>query len=272
MVKTKTTKLFAGRDAGHYTLPEEVLAARERVDTFARATWPVPSWPDALAALQEAVRAVATGVPLDPRAVEAAVAANAGHDVFGTHIPLARRLAAEELAEDLDLVVADRQEQIIVDHLRPALAETMQTVEAAAKAAPPEVLLAGDTLLLSAKEPVRKAALALDGAAIRYHAIRTGFGVLRQLGDRPERDAADYFSEIQNLNELWPGHRSKVPEHRPPWPTDPRGRMLWLHTAGATPWLPLASEQDALFMTTYGDEAEQRATVSRQWSEFARGY
>jgi len=252
MKANKTTKLFVGFDQQHYTLPEEVLEQRRRLEAFAAASdWPVDPWPSAHAALLDQVRAVADGG--GPPDVAAAVAARTASEIVMATLPAARRQVAEELALAVEQAVADYANEILADHLRPALAETLATVTTAAKAAPVEVLTAGDNMLLSAKDTVRKAALAIDGAAVRYSAIRGAHWCTRQYGGAVQQDQAGSYVELRRMELAWPSHAVRTPPQRAPWEDmSPRARMLFLVASGSEPWLPTAEEQDDRWAEVHG--------------------
>ncbi|MEJ7765376.1 MAG: hypothetical protein WKF86_07760 [Acidimicrobiales bacterium] len=265
MKPTRSAKLFTGHDQGHYTLPKEVLDPRRRLATYSAATdWPVDPWPAAHAALLDQVRAVADGGP--PPDINDAVAARAANDILAGTLPMLRRQVAEELAEEVDLAVADLAGEILTSHLRPALDEVLATVSTAAKAAPVEVLTATDSMLLSAKDSVRKAAIAIDCAAFRYHALRGAHGCVRQLVPAARQDERGSFGELRRMEVAWPTHRGYTPAaQRPPWEgMTPRARLLFIVTTGAEPWLPTAEEQDARFMEVYGADIAAALEGRRQ--------
>lgn len=253
MKANAATKMFVGFDAGHYTLPEEVLDRRRRLDAYTAVTdWPVDPWPAAHAALVDQVRGVADGGP--PPDVTAAAAAKAASDMVGGTIGMARRQVADELALDVEQAVTDHAAAILGDHLRPALEEVVAVVAAAARTAPLEVLGTNDSMLLSAKDAVRKAALAVDGAALRYQAIRTAHSCVRRAGDGgAQHDQAGWFGELKHMEIVWPTYNVRQPPQRPPWETmTPRARLLFVVSGGGEPWLPTAAEQDERFLEVHG--------------------
>jgi len=257
--------MFAGFDLGHFTLPEEVLDRRRRLNAFTAASdWPVDPWPAAHAVLVDQVRAVADGGP--PPDVAAVVAARAANEVITGTLGMVRRQVAEELAIDVDLAVTDHANEILTGHLRPALDEVLATVTSAAKAAPVEVLTATDSMLLSAKDSVRKAALAVDGAALRYLALRTAHWCVRQAAAaRVEQDQSHWFGELKHMELAWPSHNVHFPPQRAPWENmTPRARMLFIVTSGGEPWLPTAAEQDERFLEVHGAAVAAHAEAQRQ--------
>ncbi|MEJ7765018.1 MAG: fructose-bisphosphatase class II, partial [Acidimicrobiales bacterium] len=230
-----------------------ILEQRQRIDTYTAATdWPTDPWPAAHADLLGQVRAVADGGP--PPDLSALATARATGEVITGTLAMARRQVAEEVVEDLVVAGAEHANEVLVDHLRPALEEVLAVVTTAAKVAPAEVLTASDSMLLSAKDSVRRAALALDAAAVRYAAVRTAAWTVRQLsGEVCTEDVAGLFAELRHAELAWPTHRVHVPPQRPPWEgMTPRARLLYIVTTGGEPWLPTAQEQDARLLEQYG--------------------
>ena len=264
MKNNGTGKMFAGFDQGHFTLPQGVLDRRRRLAAFTAASdWPVDPWPAAHAALVDQVRAVADGGP--PPDVTAVVAAKAAYEVITGTLGMVRRQVADELARDVELAVTDHADEILVGHLRPALEEVLATVTTAAKAAPVEVLTATDSMLLSAKDSVRKAALAIDGAALRYQAIRLAHWCVRQTGAGVQQDQSHWFGELKRMEVAWPTHNVHFPPQRAPWENmTPRARLLYVVTSGGEPWLPTAGEQDARFLEVHGAAVAAHADAQRQ--------
>jgi hypothetical protein len=165
-----------------------------------------------------------------------------------------RQVARDALTlaeERFDRLIRRKARIIIVDHLRPALEETMESARA------PAGLLRGRDLspasLLDADEGTREAFFAVRALSDRYRGLRraqTGLlGVLEAAVGGPER----HFGEFENFVDVWPdfdgvqfairpGEVQPRAPTSPPWPEDPVERFLWIVNSRARPWIPLPEE------------------------------
>lgn len=151
----------------------------------------------------------------------------------------ARELAAREL------IFGTPPEDIIVEHLRPALAEVIEQVrdlEPKLEARSVEV----PENFVRASETARQAVVTLGDLAFRYSAIRAGQQAGGRLLDGPQVDTGHKFSEFRNPQALgitiggMAGRPQPVPEHR-------LTRFLWTATVGKDQvWMPLPAEQDEM--------------------------
>lgn len=243
--------VYAGHGAGHYTLPESLLAARAASQAV-------------LAAHAEARALLA---PLDPdrieaRAVEAIFSiAESGEQVLDPEKPaawtadlLAARtekeqreaearalgLAAEIASERLLLAAQDEADLVVTEHLRPALEELLAFVHSLRGRAAglpwdqPERVIGMAT-------PARSAWDAMTKASTRYRAIRDAQDALWRL---TEADVGlSRFMEMRHLHDIWPAVGSWQ-QNTPPWPPDPRARLLWLveRNEQVGLWMPTPDE------------------------------
>ncbi len=159
--------------------------------------------------------------------------------------------AAQRRAVDrADTVVAGLADEIVHEHLAPALAET---IEAAKKLVgivskfggdvddSGHVVRHGDAKLIAA---VRE----LDGLVTRYNAIRRARQHLLAVLGQPAFDSDGSFAEFQRAVEAYGAawnvrHQTRERE----WPAGPRARLLWIaeHAERVKPWVPTPAEQDA---------------------------
>lgn len=239
----KYAAIFGPADAGEWTLPPDVLKAR---DVHARILSAIGSQPPA---------------PPDPhgRLVAAALTAD---DPVGLDVsPLLdhhratterdRRLqvlrtALDRAAENLGQAVGDSSHAIIAEHLTPALTKLWTEITKAVRALggldPADI-----TAMLNAPDKTRQAYLALDFLAARYGRLRAAWS--RVPVETCEHDVRGEHAEFEaGLYSVWPeGKRvSHLPAATPPWPTNDggKGRLIWLVRAGAVPWLPTPQQRD----------------------------
>lgn len=253
--------VFAGYDAGHYRLPQELLAARAallRINTAARADLPPASEAEAV---EELARQLATA----DTETDAAPVLDLRRQQESYLLRCAIYTRASGLAAgQLNQTAADLADVVITEHLAPVVAEVFAQVTKHAHTL--EALDGADErALISASKPVRDAWLAVDELASTYAAARACRAhVLRLAGDVPEHDEAGLFGEISNPVEVWPEMvTSKRPLGQlvPPWPTDStRARLLWYAGNGARPWCPTRQQQEAAWLTTFGDRLRQART------------
>ena len=245
--------LFAGCDAGHYTLPTELLTARAAVQRLRAAAPAEPTTPAQAHQkyLHSLVAAARAGEDM-PSATGYRRAANHHADWQAFCVALHEAVA---LAES-DLVVSD---DIITEHLRPALGEVQRDLARLGAILPAD---ASDGFLasVSATQQARRAWSELEHLAARYSAIRRAYDIV--LGYVQHEDAGEW-AWAENLQQLWPTWRVLLGyapgNNAAPWPTDPRQRLLWLHHHGAQLVVLTAAERSAKFKAKYGEAmAEQR--------------
>ncbi|TXS16044.1 hypothetical protein EAO71_35265 [Streptomyces sp. ms191] len=233
--------LYAGHDAGHYSLPGDVLKARETYRSLEAMPWPKPpqnAW--------ETVQAVAVAT------------VDALHD--GTKLP---DIALIEQARQAERVYADALDMmdlcfstavqrardtlrgqalaIITDHLRPAHDATWQAYTDAHRV----LLEHGETeprRLLSAPSKVRKASDTCDLMANRYEAISAARSDLAmRCGLRSTDDPTGKYAAIRNYHEL---HPTRWATAKPAWHGLPARRYLdWMADHGGQLWMPTPDEQ-----------------------------
>ena len=247
--------LYAGADAGHYTLPAAVLDALQVVRALEQfqSEQSDATAPAAREALADAIVAAArAGRPLPSGAVylkaeEADRAAEARASVLAEVIE--RRTMA------LATVTSGNALTIITDHLAPALSETLEEARPAVAALEP-FDMSGPERMVNAADDVRASYAVLCDLAERYRAIRAARNVYRD-ELKPDYDTAGEFGELRNLAAVHPEfRRPQVPK---PWPADPTARLAWLVSSPAKPWMPTPAEQDEMWLAAYGDAAKERA-------------
>jgi len=243
-VYNRTRSLFTGHAGGAYTLPDAVLERETRAHRIAeqtRAGGMAPTLGDTRARFRaDLVAAIDAGAELpDPIVLRQAAEQDAARDEL-------RRLLVDELESAQTHVVAtiqSRGEEIIVEHLRPALEELLEAAATAGEKLGRHLPTA--EAILSAPEPVRKAFQTLGTLAARYHALRTAQGIVVELTAAARFDTRNLFREFRNLPDVWPQYAN--PRAEKPWPTTDRGRLLWIVTSGIEAWMPTPEEQDEAF-------------------------
>lgn len=234
-------KLYAGHDAGHYTLPEDVLKARDTYRGIEALPYPQPPrspWEtvnDTAAAIVDAVHA---GKPVpDLDVIEQARAAERIYqdalDIMDQCKDMARQRALGTLREHaLPTLTA---------HLRPALVETWQTYQDAYRT----LVEHGQTepkRLLAAPAKVRKASDTCDLMAERYEAISSARNDLAiTLKIRCDADPTGKYMMIRNYHTL---HTSRWANVRTPWHGLTIRRFLdYMASHGGQLWMPTPDEQ-----------------------------
>jgi hypothetical protein len=241
------SKLFAGHDAGHFGLPPELLARREaegRVNDAFRELSARFGANDPAAARSRAVADL----------IEAAGKGDlpAGYGAgFLEAQDETRRLSAEqsvltearaELAERTPWLAARLSEDILADHLRPAMVAVLDRVRSGATIAA-RVPWDDQRSLVMADKKVREYHELVAAAQQGYFAIRNAQRLLMTLSGAPSTEAYHTFGELRNMPAIWPTRDSGVESirGRAPWP-EGIARMVWLVTSAAEPWLPRAAE------------------------------
>ena len=239
--KLPCPNLFAGRDAGHYTLPGDVLKAR---DTHAKAVampYPKPprnSWETVGDIAQATADALRDGTKLpDVNAIEQARQAERIYqdalDMMNEVLSITgKRVRTALTAHSLPT---------ITDHLRPALDETWTTYKDAYRT----LVEYGQTdkrLLLSAPAKVRKASDTCDLMAERYEAIaRARADLWITLGVRCEDDPNGKYTHIRNYHQL---HQTRWANARTAWHGLTTRQFLDYMAAHAGQlWMPTPDEQ-----------------------------
>lgn len=238
-------KLYEGYDAGHYTLPAEVLKARETYRGVEAMPWPKPprnAWETVQDVTVETVDAIHNGTKLpDVQRIEDARQAERIYqdalDMMTGCLDLAAQRAEQTLRE--------HSMAILTDHLRPAHDDTWETYRAAHRT----LQEYGETeprRLLSAPSKVRKASDTCDLMADRYEAIRDGASDLRiKCGLQCADDPRNKYAAVRNYHQLQP---SRMALARPAWHgMSTRHYLDWMAQHGGQLWLPTPDEQrDAL--------------------------
>ncbi|MGI8936899.1 MAG: hypothetical protein ACR2JF_01550 [Iamia sp.] len=245
--------VYDGADAGNYSLPPDVTAARHAL--AAAESFPDPEAPDvdtARAALVTAyIKAATSGAKPPTTAAPVTKAQTAAVDAAELRTALAA--AVTRLGRERDSLVVRSAEQIVTDHLRPAhdkavaAAEDAVAVIGATGADPIEVLTASEVLVA---EGLRAARTALDTARRRYAAILTARGALVRAIGGPSVDVGGMFTWAVNGDEVT--HRNTAAP--PLGPTDPLGHFCWRITGPAKLWCPTVAEQDARHKAVHADD------------------
>lgn len=232
----RLTSVYSGADAGHYTLPDDVKTARAAFQ--------------AVLAADMAARTVTARLNPDQvegRAVEAILdAAEAGESILDPDKPPqwtadmlearteaerraaeARALseAAERAAVRLTSTVTDMAHITIEEHLRPALEQVIEVVE---RLRPRVSGLSFDQpeRVIGMPSAMRSAWEGMTQVGTRYAALRSCQETLWRLLENPDL-AMWRFIEMRSLHAVWPV-AGTWQEQAPPWPKDPRARLVWL--------------------------------------------
>jgi hypothetical protein len=164
--------------------------------------------------------------------------------------------AARSLAAGLEAGVRGQADEIITEHLAPAIAECMDQarplVEALGEREPSR------SGLYDAPQQARDAFDALTLLAERYGRVRAAYRHVRSLltGNLEQDWRRTLLSEFrqQSLALAWPQWNdirhdsSNAATVYPtlPWPEDPVGRLAWIVRSGVDVWVPTPAELAAL--------------------------
>jgi len=250
--------VFAGYDAGAFTLPAPVVEARN-VLARVKAAQLAHVAPDVSARHAEFVAAIlaapdAEQLP-DPHRLVALEADNRAHQLGAGAI----RDAIEQAEQGVvDALLADVP-GLIVDCLRPVHAHAMKVARSHAALAP--LVSGGPGVVAALTGSQRERADELAAAHEQYVAVRRAWGSLTRIGAGQRRDSEGVFSELYDLHERWPSYRQRGADQ--PWPMDPLGRFVWC-AAHAKPWLPLPAEMEERYLEVYGDAIDQAARNREQ--------
>jgi hypothetical protein len=176
------------------------------------------------------------------------LAAEAKHEAANAQKQVLR-LAETKAGSELYSEFVARAEEIVTEHLRPALD---QTLEMAGKLAPKlKGASSTDELLRANDEDARKAWLELGERLLpRFRAIREGYDLVYSAVFAEEVGASSLdlrdLLAFRNFDQLPKGQGGRVAG-----PTDQVQSMVWLVTGSGSvtpePWLPLPDEiEDAL--------------------------
>jgi hypothetical protein len=160
--------------------------------------------------------------------------------------------ATEGLENQLEDAIVGTADDIVTEHLRPALDEVMtEAVELVRILAPYGMAHEG---LLQAPEEARQARVRFDFVVGRYRVLRDAQVELGALRDQPQREGGRYF-EVRNRDTVAAGYRPGVV----PWPTDDTlAKLVWFITNGAEVWMPTPAEREAAAVAA--DEAAKAAS------------
>ncbi len=256
-----TRRLFAGCDAGIFTLPEQVTRARTawvRLGEASVAVEPPAADPaDVQQSLADAlVTAAGAGEALvtDVEALLTATAAQERRRLTSVLVVDAVNRSWHSLAT----AVTDHAEQIIID-LQPTFTATVGELREVAG------LVQGvesATDLAKAGDKVRKAWLRCEGVVTRYSDIRAARDDLAAFGCVPDYDVTGIYAGIRNLNEIWPRYGSYSMQspgqmETPPWNgLSLRDMLIYELNSGAELWLPTPAQQDARWQEIEGPKLE----------------
>lgn len=237
--------LFAGHDDGQWTLPVELLTARDRLNRVValheQEHTRTPEHPHDLT--DRLGGQVAAGADIDLEPIEAARRDQVDHDDRMRVLNRAREMASNALVTALNATAR----QTIADHLRPAydkLVAAMSKDFATVAHIPADAPL---SVILTEPKPVRDAAIRIDAAVARYDTLRSAYSLLRKIGDQAETpDGLGWFFETKNTEILWPaitGLMAVNPSDAPWSRGSTRDRLAWFFANGAELWMPTAEEQ-----------------------------
>jgi len=260
------TRLVEMREAGGFTLPAELLDAHA-LPAQVRA---VPQPPLDAYTVQDAADELLHTLGRGETAGLAALAQSVRHaDESGSATALGRRITVDALehAENAAInTAADLADRVICDHLRPAFDETLGQVRrnrGALHGKPHDA-----RALVTASAKARAAWSEVDACAGRYRILREARHLANVAGLRQaESDVQGMFATFAAPLVLTPGY-SPGTSAAPPrieFPADDIELMLWLtgDAAGAKPWLPTVSEQDAAWAAVFGEGVLTRQRAHR---------
>lgn len=246
--------LIASASTGAFTLPDEVIAAHA-VAVRLEAEWR-RGGEDHVGPARKALRvalweAAETGGDF-PDAAELARAEGL------QSAENARRMMLGDITESAQArawsAVAAVADEIVTRHLRPALAEVVDSARSATSAFSKHGTTA--EALIGAPAEAQDGWLAVDALADRYYKLRDAQTRLARLAGGPQVDTNGIFERLRNMPDVWPQYHRRG---TPPWPVkDARGYLVWLVTSGAEPWMPTVAEQDARWAEVFADEIQRQ--------------
>lgn len=258
---TQLEVLVSAAEESGYSLPEALTTAHATLVAVKTLTIPTPPTLDNTTAAARAITATAAGKPVDLLALAGEVAdAQLGRQRY-EQAQLILALAIEQAGERAQHLASDIVEQVITQHLAPAL-EQVHAQAREVGAALGDYSLDAHTLL-AAPAKVRAAYLKLPELVARSAAIWKARRLISTLGYRvAQYDVMGLFAEFKTPLALYPN--LTAPTSRPgriPAPEDPTARLLWVvgpEGAAGHPWLPSVAEQDAAWLAQFGPEARAK--------------
>ncbi|MFJ6846413.1 hypothetical protein ACIQRE_27540 [Streptomyces griseoluteus] len=241
MSNTPCPNLFAGHDAGHYTLPDDILKARATHQAALDMPYPKPprnSWETVGDVAQAVADALRDGTELPD--VDQIEQARKAERIYQDALDMQDQVAGIT-GQRLDAALRTHARPLLTDHLRPALDETWQAYQDAHRI----LVEYGQTeprRLLAAPAKVRKASDTCDLMAARYEAIASARGDLRlRLGIRCEADPTGKYTMIRNYHTL---HVTRWANARTPWHgMNTRHFLDYMASHGGQLWMPTPDEQ-----------------------------
>ncbi|MFE5629933.1 hypothetical protein [Streptomyces sp. NPDC056543] len=236
-------KLYDGHDAGHYTLPDGVLKARDTYRGIEAMPYPKPprnAYETVQDVAQATVDAIHTGIKLpDPGLIEQARQAERVYADALDMMDICFQLAAGRVRT----TISEHALDVIAGHLRPAHDATVQAF-ADAHHVLNEHGEHEHRRLLTAPSKVRKAADTCDLMAERYAVIRVArMELWTSRNVRCTDDPTGKYTAIRNYHEL---HPSRLAMARTPWhDLDTRRFLAWMTDHGGQLWMPTPDEQAA---------------------------
>jgi hypothetical protein len=109
--------------------------------------------------------------------------------------------------------------------------------------------------------------LAFDGYTTRYSRIRLAWDRLRDPHPRKHDHKDDHGQFAVGLCVVWPrkiGATAVGQAPPPPWPDNPKDRLIWLHRNGFTPWTPTPTQQDEAWLATHHEQYEAMKEQNRR--------
>ena len=246
-----TSALLAGYAQGAFTLPPEMIEARDRLAAVQAAVLALRPPNGEVQARDEAVRALMADPTLD---VGGAV--HAGREVDAAHELRAGLLqeATEHAYDALDRIDPD---EVLTGHLQPAYAAVLDRLAAAYRGF--SLVSTNPDDLWDAPTKVRNSWSEFRRAAGDHETLREAWRAVRA-GSPCQLDTEGLFDEIKNLDAVWAERTSgqrPISQMTPPWPPrrDVIEYLLWTQRAGAVLHLPTSSEQDAAWSVAFGARA-----------------
>ncbi|MFF0746580.1 hypothetical protein ACFYVL_39945 [Streptomyces sp. NPDC004111] len=234
-------KLYDGHAAGHYTLPDELVAVRATFDKVQAQPFPEPpenAWTVIQRVAVETVDAVQNGTPLpDPAQIEAARSAERVYQDVLDMMDQCKELATARARS----AVGTHAIGIITDHLRPAHDATVSAFTDAHQILN-EYGEHAPRRLLSAPAKVRKASDTCDAMADRYAVIRAArMELWSARGIRCDTDPNGKYLFLRNHHGLFP---IRLAMAKPPWADlNIRDYLGWMVDHGGQLWMPTPDEQ-----------------------------
>ncbi|MQY32596.1 hypothetical protein SRB17_05500 [Streptomyces sp. RB17] len=185
------------------------------------------------------------------------------------HLNAKQQLEVEPMANKaIGFLAWGGADQVITEHLQPALAELLDQVRADRKTAARYAMQESPSInMLEEDEDVRAAIVRLHSLVPRYGALRASWEICRRRAMRETADPLQLLSplaEVGNLPDLF-SDWEKARHGAAPWPWHSHVlhiKLGWLLDNGGKIWLPTCAQQDEAYHRYHPQAMTSRPRVA----------